>query len=181
MPPVPRIAANFRPLQLSIYLPGDNQISPILPHFGEADLSFLPEEKDLPFPPAAFRHSRSESASSFRIPRKPVRSTSGSSTAEWAVQYRSRPESLSAQELLAALEKELPQAPKPARLRSLTAPPAYERVKSALHERYELDQRLKDIDEIIEERRSIYISSRPVSRAATDLRPVSIYSESQGT
>jgi len=60
----------------------------------------------------------------------------------------------------------------------LTEPPAYERVKSALHEKFELEQRLRDIEEVIEERRSIYMNSRPVSRA-TDTRPTSIYAESQ--
>jgi len=105
---------------------------------------------------------------SFRIPRKPVRSGSGTSS-EWSAQFKGRPGSLSAQELLAALEHQLPQAPPPARLRAKTEPPTYERVKSALHERYELEQRLRDIEEVIEERKSIYFNSRPAS----------IYSDSQ--
>jgi hypothetical protein len=60
----------------------------------------------------------------------------------------------------------------------MTEPPAYERVKSALHEKFELEQRLKDIEEIIEERKSVYFNSRPTSRATS--RPASIYSGAQG-
>jgi hypothetical protein len=62
----------------------------------------------------------------------------------------------------------------------MTAPPAYERVKSALHEKIELDQRLRDIDELIDERQSVYLSSRPTSRA-TSTRRSSIYVEPYGT
>jgi hypothetical protein len=174
---IPRRTAYFRPLELSIYMP-ENQLSPILPHFGETDdLSFPKDDKELPYPPTAITHSRSESALSFRIPRKPIRSSSGTSS-EWTAQFKPRPGSLSAQELLAALEHQLPKAPPPARLRSMTEPPAYERVKSALHERFELEQKLKDIEEIIEERKSVYFNSRPTSRATS--RPASIYSEAQG-
>jgi hypothetical protein len=168
----------FRPLELSIYMP-DNQLSPILPHFGTDDLSFPPDDfDDFRFPPTAMTHSRSDSALSFRIPRKPIRSGSGTSS-ESTANHRPRHESLNAQELLAALEKELPKAPRPARLRAMTEPPAYERVKSALHERFELERRLKDIDEVIEESRSIYLNSRPASRATSN-RPTSIYAESRG-
>jgi hypothetical protein len=175
---IPRRTETFRPLELSIYMP-ENQLSPILPHFGAIDdLSFPSDDlKDLPYPPTALTHSRSESALSFRIPRKPVRSSSGTSS-EWTANFRPRPESLSAQELLAALETQLPKAPPPARLRAMTEPPAYERVKSALHEKFELEQRLRDIDVIIEERKSIYLNSRPTSRATS--RPPSTYEESQG-
>lgn len=174
---MPRRTERFRPLELSIYLP-DNQLSPLLPHFAPSDLSFPPDGLgEVTYPSNAMTHSRSDSALSFRIPRKPVRSNSGSS--EWTANFKARPGSLDAHELLAALEKELPKAPRPARLRAMTEPPAYERVKSALHERFELEQRLKAIDEVIEERRSIYLSSRPISRA-TISRPTSIYAESQG-
>lgn len=172
--PVPRrVAGGFRPLELSIYMP-QNQLSPILPHFSVADDQSFPLDNgsDLAYPPAALTQ-RSDSAMSFTIPRKPVRSSSRASS-EWTAQFKSRPDSLSAQELLASLEHQLPKAPPPARLRSMTDPPAYERVKSALHEKFELEQRLKDIEEIIEERKSIYLNSRPTSRAS---RPVSIYSE----
>lgn len=64
-------------------------------------------------------------------------------------------------------------------MRSLTEPPAYERVKSALHEKFELEQRLKNIEELIEERRSIYLSSRPTSRARPT-QPRSMYAEPEG-
>ena len=175
---MPRRRERFRPLELSIYMP-DNQLSPILPHFNVDDgLSFPVDDfKDLPCPPTALTHSRSESALSFRIPRKPIRSGSGSS--QWTAQFQPRPESLNSQQLIAALEHQLPRAPPQARLRALTEPPSYERVKSALHEKFELEQRLKDIDELIEERQSIYLTSRPTSRAALT-RPTSIYEESQG-
>jgi hypothetical protein len=175
---MPRRTEVFRPLELSIYMP-ENQLSPILPHFGQIDdMSFPSDEKELPYPPAALSHSRSDSAMSFRIPRKPLRSSSRASS-EWTAQFKARPESLSANELLAVMEHDLPRAPPPARLRSFTEPPAYERVKSALHEKYELEQRLKDIEEIIEERKSVYFNSRPTSRALS--RTTSVYSEAQGT
>lgn len=176
---MPRRKEVFRPLELSIYMP-ENQLSPILPHFGQIDdMSFPPDHmKELPYPPTALSHSRSDSQMSFRIPRKPLRSSSRASS-EWTAQFKPRPESLSANELLAVLEHDLPRAPPPARLRSYTEPPAYERVKSALHERFELEQRLKDIEEIIEERKSVYFNSRPTSRALS--RTTSVYSEAQGT
>ncbi|KAF8863178.1 hypothetical protein BDZ45DRAFT_670486 [Acephala macrosclerotiorum] len=175
---VPRRTERFRPLELSIYMP-ENQLSPILSHFGAIDdMSYPGDSKALPYPPATFAESRSDSTMSFRIPRKPVRSSSGASgTSEWTAHYKPRPESLSTQELLAALENQLPKPLPPARLRSMTEPPVYQRVKSALHEKYELEQRLKDIEEIIEERKSIYLNSRPTSRATT--RQDSIYSENQ--
>lgn len=169
----------FRPLELSIYMP-DNHLSPILPHFDAGDLSFPWDDvNDMQYPPAAMIHSRSESAASFRVPRKPVRSGSESSSSDLTGNFRLRPESLTAQELLTSLEQELPRPPRPARLRANTEPPVYERVKSALHEKYELERRLKDIDEVIEERRSVYFNSRPTSRATSN-RPTSIYSESYG-
>jgi len=169
----------FRPLELSIYMP-EHQLSPILPHFGTIDdMTYGDDDlKDLPYPPAFFSHSRSESSMSFTIPRKPLR-TSSRASSEWTARFKPRPDSLSTNELLAALDHQLPRAPPPARLRSFTEPPAYERVKSALHEKYELEQRLKDIEEIIEERKSVYFNSRPTSRAVS--RAESVYSEAQGT
>lgn len=173
-----RRAERFRPLELSIYMP-ENQLSPLLPHFNPGDLSFLLTDRDdLSYPRPVMPHSRSDSALSFQIPRKPIRSSSGTSL-EWTAHSGPRPESLSAQELLAALEKELPKAPMPVRLRAMTEPPVYERVKSALHEKFELERRLKDIDEVIEERRSIYLNSRPTSRAAV-ARSTSVYAEFNG-
>ncbi|KAE9363064.1 hypothetical protein N431DRAFT_564699 [Stipitochalara longipes BDJ] len=174
---MPRRKEVFRPLELSIYMP-ENQLSPILPHFGQIDDMSFPRDdmKELPYPPASLSLSRSDSQMSFRIPRKPLRSSSRASS-EWTAQFKPRPESLSTNELLAVLEHDLPRAPPPARLRSYTEPPAYERVKSALHEKFELEQRLKDIEEVIEERKSVYFNSRPTSRALS--RPTSVYSEAQ--
>ncbi|TVY82890.1 hypothetical protein LSUE1_G005149 [Lachnellula suecica] len=172
---MPRRNMGFRPLELSIYEP-QNQLSPILPHFRPDDLAFPSDMKDLPRPPTAMTSSRSDSSLSFRIPRKAVRSSSRASS-EWTAHFKPRPDSLSAQELLERLEDDLPKPPPPARLRANTEPPTYERIKSALRERFELEQRLRDIDEVIEERKSIYMSSRPTSRATS--RPRSIYSESQ--
>jgi hypothetical protein len=181
---LPRRADRFRPLELSIYMP-DNQLSPLLPHFGAVD-----DEADsiLSYPAPALVHSRSESAlSNFSIPRKPlnahksvhgrleglsVHTTSSSSGSEQAAQpLQSRlglPESPSAQELMAALQEELPQSPPKARLRSNTEPPRIinresaqvDRVKMVLQEKLELEKRLQDLDSIIEERRSVYMSSR---------------------
>jgi hypothetical protein len=166
-----RAEGGFRPLELSIYMP-DNQLSPLLPHFADVD-------KELPTPPpAAYSHSRTDSGSTFTIARKPVGSSRTST--EWTAHFQPRPGSLNTQELLAALEAELPKAPPAARMKSMTAPAAFERVKSALHEKLELEQRLRDIDELIDERQSVYFSSRPTSRA-TSTRRSSIYVETHGT
>jgi hypothetical protein len=162
--------ANFRPLELSIY--AEEPLSPILPHFGSSK-----DASSMPRPTSFICHSRSNSAMSFSIPRKPLRSSSRASS-DWTAQFKPRPDSLSADELLAKLETDMPRAPPPARLRATTEPPAYERIKSALHEKFELDQKLKDIDEVIEERRSVYFNSRPTSRATSHAR--SIYSTAQG-
>jgi hypothetical protein len=162
--------ANFRPLELSIY--AEEPLSPILPHFGSSE-----DAPSMPRPTSFICHSRSNSAMSFSIPRKPLRSSSRASS-DWTAQFKPRPDSLSADELLAKLETDMPRAPPPARLRATTEPPAYERIKSALHEKFELDQKLKDIDEVIEERRSVYFNSRPTSRATSHAR--SIYSTAQG-
>lgn len=189
----PRTQQRFRPLELSIYM--ENRLSPLLPHFtGDEE--------------PVSTHSRSESALSYQIPRKPV----------FPSDFQPRPRSMSTSELLETL-KGLPQIPQPARLRASSEAPVYERVKSALHEQYELEQKLKEVEETIEkrqsiypvyervksalherceleqklkdieeaivERQSIYMNSRPTSRATMGSRqsmnrPSSIYSESQG-
>jgi len=172
---------------LSIYMP-DNRLSPILPHFGV-------EDRVLSYPPAALVHVRSDSAlSNFSIPRKPLNShksmsgrletasahTTPESVGSEFVSHPLRPrpslpESPSTQELMAALQEALPLSPPPARLRANTAPVIYrnsvqaERIKSVMQEKHELEKRLKDIDSIIEERRSVYLSSHSGS----------IYSESE--
>ncbi|KAF7868533.1 hypothetical protein EAF04_005064 [Stromatinia cepivora] len=147
----------LRPLELSIYLPG-NRLSP-LPEFRPHTYD---EKND-----RTLLHMRSESALEFRVPRKPVLST--------VIERKS----MNAEELLNALANDLPQE-RPTRLRANTEPLAYERVKSALLENMELDKRLKELDEAIE-RRSIYLASRPASRASRaesrQERRESIYSE----
>ncbi|KAF7900264.1 uncharacterized protein EAF01_007566 [Botrytis porri] len=147
----------LRPLELSIYLPG-HRLSP-LPEFGP---HFNEETKNRPLV-----HMRSESALEFRVPRKPVLST--------VMERRS----MNTEELLDALSNDLPHE-RPTRLRANTEPLAYERVKSALLENMELDKKLRELDDAIE-RRSIYLASRPVSRASRaesrQERRESIYSE----
>lgn len=180
-----RRTERFRPLQLSIYMP-DNQLSPILPHFREFRDG---DDSVLTYPAqAVMSHSRSGSAlSNFTIPRKPLIHSSARlerssvrnsvdeheppspTTSEWALHPLKPPpripESPSTQELMAALEAQLPKAPPAARLRTITETPRlirtaeqYGRVKSALIERQELDDQLKKLDTIIEQRRSLYLS-----------------------
>ncbi|RFU28560.1 hypothetical protein B7463_g7769, partial [Scytalidium lignicola] len=169
--PSRREEPRFRPLELSIYQP-QNQLSPILPHFTPEELSSPPSHlQDGACPSEVPTHSRSDSALSFRIPRKPLRSSSGRSS-DWSGHHQAKPMSLSPQELLVALEKELPKVPQAARLRSMTEPPVYQRVKSALQEKLELEQRLKEIDIILEERRSVYMSSRATSVFEESEEPV---------
>jgi hypothetical protein len=81
--------------------------------------------------------------------------------------------SLDSQELNAALEATLPQAPPAARLRANTMPvlhEQFERVKSIIQEREELERRLREVDDLISERQSVYMKSRATS----------IYAESSG-
>lgn len=160
LPPT-RVRNGFRPLELSIYLP-ENRLSPILPHFAPEEPQPSRYSESVTDRMESLSHSRSDSALSFRIPRKPLKSNSRASS-DWKGQDEERHVSLSPDQLLAALESQLPKEPPTARLRSMTEPPVYQRVQSALHEKLELEQRLKDIDVIIEERRSLYMSSRATS------------------
>ena len=165
---------SFRPLELSIYLPA-NQLSPILPHFDDDPATPRPA------------HTRTVSAlSNFSIPRKAVPSyyyqrpsydaefSSADTTPEsvagsFTHPLRPRPSlpgSLSTQQLLAALDDEPLSYPPPARLRSNTLPilsEQVERVKSVLLEREALDRRIRDVDDLIVERRSMSLKSRPAS------------------
>lgn len=172
--PSPPRRRSFRPLQLSIYLP-ENQLSPILAHFDDSPA--LP-------PATAHTHTRSASAmSNFSIPRKAVASyqqdqrpsydaylASAHSTPESVAESfthaltprPSLPGSLSTQQLLAALDDPLAY-PAPARLRANTLPvlsEQVERVKSVLMEREALERRIRDVDELIVERRSMSLKSR---------------------
>lgn len=183
---LPRRIDRFRPLELSIYMP-DNQLSPLLPHFCDMHDE---ENSILSYPEPALVHTRSDSAlSNFSIPRKPLNAhksvhsrveglsihttlSSGSELASQPLQPPpSLPESPSAMELMAALQDELPQSLPKARLRSNTEPPRIinresaqvDRVKLVLQEKLELEKRLQDLDNMIEERRSIYLSSRTTS------------------
>jgi len=171
---------NFRPLELSIYLPG-NRLSP-LPIFSEAP-HHGPGE--LEYPTNALIRARSDSLlyrppTSFAIPRKPVSSITGmastdesrfSRSARPSMSTHSRSQSLrlgssnldseSTKEFLAALDARLPQSPSPLRTRSSTEPGftlhrrASEqnlRLRIHLEERQEIERRLKDIDTILEEK-----------------------------
>lgn len=126
---------DFRPLELSIYLPGNN-LSP-LPFFSEA---FEDGHVRLTYPPNALVRARTDSllyrpSTSFSIPRKPVASmaeTSSMSGSRSSVDVRlnrlstgthSRSQSLglgpgnidseSTKEFLTALDARLPQCPSP--------------------------------------------------------------------
>lgn len=180
---------SFRLLELSIYMNG-NHLSPLLPGWESGGRTMSLGALDRPSPPV---HTRSESAMSmFTIPRKavangsvhssPVRgrlstayttpesmSSGFSPTVTFPLRPRpSLPESLSTQELIAALdcEKELPARPQAARLRANAMPvliEQVERVKSVMQEREELDKQLQTLSHLIAERQSLYIQSRPGS------------------
>jgi hypothetical protein len=164
----------FRPLQLSIYLPG-NGLEP-LPVFEE------PEESGLAHPPKALVKSRSESIlsrpSTFSIPRKPVASRSVSMdwsrfsvdsryTSDETHGTRSRGPSIattqSTQVFLDALDARLPQSPP--LLRSKSGPePVYTlyrraseqslRLRTHLEERQQIERRLPECDTIMEEKQT---------------------------
>lgn len=134
----------FRPLELSIYLPG-NRLSP-LPLFSEPFNDGLAE---LEYPRNALIRGRSDSllyrpSTSFSIPRKPVgsirelsptgdfRSSLEDRAVRSSMSIHSRSQSLrlgsssldseSTKEFLAALDARLPQSPSPLRNRSSTEP-----------------------------------------------------------
>lgn len=197
---IPRRTEGFRPLQLSIYMP-DNQLSPLMPHFRELGA----DDSVVTCPPqAVMTHSRSGSAvSSSTIPRKPLkpsailrlerrsardsvdeRESPLSTTSEWVALQPLKPppripESASTQELMQALEAQLPRPPPAVRLRSTFESPhlvraaeQYGRVKSALIERQVLYEQLKKLDTILEQRRSLYIGKSS--------RVTSVYNQPQG-
>jgi hypothetical protein len=148
---------SFHPLELSIYQP-NNQLSPMVPHFGDPAPPVTPPQQIMPQFPSSddshtLSHPQSLSSVSFHIPRKPTNTGSVFDS---------------------PLSEEVITRPSPARLRSRTCPEGetpvmtdlLERVASAMLER----DRLQDqIDDVIE-RQSIYISSRPST--ATGLRPM---------
>ncbi len=186
--PPPR-RRSFRPLELSIYMPGNN-LSPLLP-----DAENFGLERELQRPPMV--HTRSESAMSmFTIPRKAVGTTSRqlslstthrligsanttpeSMTEEFhhtspvvAHPLRPRPSSgnLKMSDVLGAVkvEKALPKRPEVARLRANTMPvltEQVERVKTAISEKAALDRQLAELESQIAERTSLYSRSRPGS------------------
>ncbi|KAI4176158.1 MAG: hypothetical protein LQ343_001202 [Gyalolechia ehrenbergii] len=173
----------FRPLQLSIYLPG-NQL-PTLPTFREEEGE--EDNAGLTYPPQALVKSRSDSmlsrpSTAFSIPRKPVPNrTSSMEQSRCSMESRYtlnetnvRPESRSVhhrprmaasqstRDFLDAIDARLPQAP-PA-LRSKSGPErvytlyrkASEqslRLKTHLEERSQLERSLPEFDVIPEERR----------------------------
>lgn len=162
----------FRPLQLSIYLPG-NGLEP-LPVFEEVG------DSGLAHPPKALVKSRSESilsrpSTSFTIPRKPVASRSVSMDgSRFSIDSRytgelncTRPRgpsiatTQSTQEFLNALDARLPQSPP--LLRSKSGPePVYTlyrraseqslRLRTHLEERQQIERRLPECDTILEEK-----------------------------
>lgn len=189
---VGREPRSFRPLELSIYMNG-NHLSPILPEivgWESADRTMSLGALERPPPPV---HMRSESAQSmFTIPRKAIGSMSlhsypvgGSSLRAYTTPESmnsgfsptitnplrprpSLPNSLSSQELIAALncEKQLPAPPQAVRLRANTMPilaEQVERVKAVIQERKELVRQLEAMNDLIAERQSLYIQSRPTS------------------
>ncbi|KAL8847961.1 MAG: hypothetical protein Q9221_006977 [Calogaya cf. arnoldii] len=169
---------NFRPLQLSIYLPG-NEL-PCLPTFYEED----EDNAGLVYPAQALVKSRSDSmlsrpSASFSIPRKPVpsrtvsldqtrysmdnRFTFNETIAEPRPVHR-RP-SLAArqstQDFLDALDARLPQSP-PALQHKFGPEPVYTlyrraseqslRLRTHLEERSRIESLLPDCDTILEEK-----------------------------
>lgn len=169
----------FRPLTLSIHLPG-NEL-PSLPEFDEASL----EDACLTFPPPALTKSKSDPmllrrlSTAFSIPRKPVPSRAVSMDASRASVdsrytfndngrasqslYR-RPSlapSDSTQDLLDALDARLPQSPPPSRPKA-GAEPVYTlyrkasdqslRLRTHLEERQQIERRFPECDTIMEDR-----------------------------
>lgn len=135
-PPIP---PQFRPIELSIYMP-QNRLSPILPLFDlEAPLPPLPGAR---YPEArsddfSLDAQRSCSSMSFHIPRKPASS------------------------LPSLLEDSPPRIPPKARARAYTSPNVDQMKERIASSMIEVEKLQKEIDSVIE-RQSIYAaSSRP--------------------
>ena len=175
----PGRGGGFRPLTLSIHLPG-NEL-PTLPEFDEASL----EDACLMFPPPALTKSKSDpmllrrSSTAFSIPRKPVPSRTVSMDASrTSVDSRytlndsgrasqsiyRRPSiapSQSTQDLLDALDARLPQSPPPSRPKP-GAEPVYTlyrkasdqslRLRTHLEERQQIERRFPECDTIMEDK-----------------------------
>ena len=176
--------AEFRPLELSIYLPG-NEL-PMLPVFAEV---LAQDDASVQTPPQSLTKARSESmlsrpSTSFSIPRKPVAagrtfSLDGSQsnlhsrypssdlnqvlTTQPTGRRPSIATSQSTQDFLDSLDVRLPQSP--GRLRSKTSPePIYTlyrraseqniRLRTHLEEREQIERQLPDCDTILEEKPS---------------------------
>ncbi|MCJ1228418.1 hypothetical protein MMC12_005079 [Toensbergia leucococca] len=171
----------FRPLELSIYLPG-NEL-PLLPVFSEDSVEVL---KGLEYPAQALVKSRSTSMSSrpsiaFTIPRKPLASVrtfsldeprcsvdshftlNGSTLLGLPQPLHHKPTAATSQstrEFLDALETRLPQSLPPSRFRFGPEPISTLhrrasdqnlRLRTHLEEREQAERRLQDCDTILEE------------------------------
>lgn len=192
--------AGFRPLELSIYLPG-NEL-PSLPVFLE-DLD--EDDQGLEFPAHALTKARSDSmlsrpSTSFTIPRKPVASTRTlsldasrssldsryTSDTNLALGTRSifrRPSmttTQSTQDFLDTLDTRLPRSPP--RLRSKSGPePIYTlyrraseqslRLRTHLEERAEIERHLPECDTILEEK------AADLPRKFSSLSPISSHDD----
>ncbi|KAB5572746.1 hypothetical protein GE09DRAFT_1217292 [Coniochaeta sp. 2T2.1] len=148
---------SFRPLELSIYSPTNQQLSPLLPDF---DI-----DRHIPPPPGAYTrrdiswdnssatltHERSGSSMSFHLPRRQVYEASSFTESQ---------------------ESTPPRIPPRSRARAYTAPNVeviVERIASAMIQKERLQW---EIDSIIE-RQSIYTNSRPTTAyGMADLEPM---------
>lgn len=191
LPPVRR--TGFRPLELSIYCPdnrlspilpylGLDEQQPLLkvpaPALTHARSDTALSNFTIPRKPLHYHNS---ALGRLERPERPSVDedegiTPSSASSEWVMQpLRPRPNvsaSASTQQLIADLEKELPKLPPLARLKTdvdssrtlrRRGDEQIERIASALNEKIEIERRIQDYDSVIEERRSIYLSSRPSS------------------
>ena len=148
----------FRPLELSIYYKPENRLSSLFSLFGGI------ESSEDPTSPTSL--ARSPSGLSFAIRRKAVgaKAPPPGRTSPFAVEA-GMPD---AQQYMAVMDGSMPRSPPAAFVRPAEVEyesPTYTRVKSAMYEKLELDQRLKELDQVIEQRRSrLYMNSRPNSR-----------------
>ncbi|MCJ1305542.1 hypothetical protein MMC08_008356 [Hypocenomyce scalaris] len=206
MDPSSRRTESFRPLELSIYLPG-NELSP-LPSFSE---DFGHEPAGLEFPAQALVKSRSDpilsrSSTTFTIPRKPVGSIRNLSVDESrysidshytlpSMGHTSRAQSMtlrqnvntsqSTQDFLDSLDTRLPKSPPPLRIRSGSEPiftlhrrasDQNLRLRTHLEERQEIEKRLNEFDTIIEEKQ-VEAEQGPVRVPSTLIKDITITEE----
>lgn len=150
-------SSRYRPLELSIYLP-NNRLSPLYPLLGAVDTR-LAKVNGVSGPPWS---SEPSTVHGSVIDKKWPSATQSSLATETPTG-----------------DGRVPRVPPPVRVRTDENSPAYQRLKSAIYERLELEEQLKSIEGTIH-RKSICLSRSTSRRTLRETHGVSPGDESNG-